>query len=142
MYNLNGIALSLLKEVYYQTARSGGKGGQHVNKVETKVELYFDIPNSAILDTEQKQILSAHLGSKLSNDGILKLISQAGRSQFDNKSKVQQKFVQLIVYALTPQKMRTATKIPKKSVAQRLLNKKLIGQKKQNRKGNFNTDTD
>lgn len=142
MYSTSFIAQSLLKEVYYQTARSGGKGGQHVNKVETKVELYFDIPKSAILDAVQKEILSVQLSHKLSNEGVLKLVSQAGRSQFENKEIVKQKFVQLIAYTLTPVKKRTATKVPRKSVAQRLLNKKLLGQKKQSRRGGFNSETD
>lgn len=140
MSKLGELANELLKEVYFKTARSGGKGGQNVNKVETKVELYFNITASVQITDEQKQLLIQQHAHKISQDGVLKLIAQNARTQLENKQKVQAKFVHLIIECFTPQKQRTATKVPQKSKVQRLLNKKLHAKKIANRKVNFNSD--
>jgi len=137
MTKLSVLANELIKEIYFKTTRSGGKGGQNVNKVETKVELYFNIETSNLLTEEQKVLLHNCHKHKISNDGVLKLMAQAARTQLENKQKVQSKFLHLIVETFTPQKSRTATHVPKKSKAQRLLNKKLHAQKISNRKVKF-----
>lgn len=134
------LANALLKEVYFKTARSGGKGGQNVNKVETKVELYFNVTTSVLLSEEQKALLHERHSHKMSREGVLKLIAQAARTQLENKQKVQVKFVHLIMASFTLKKLRTATRVPQKSKAQRLISKKLQGQRIANRKVQFGED--
>lgn len=125
---------SLIKECRFQTARSGGKGGQNVNKVSTKMELYFDIAASAVFTEEEKQRLLVKLKTKLTDNGILQIVSQSERTQIGNRKRVIEKFEKLITKSLIEPKKRIAVKVSKQEKEKRLLDKKKLSEKKQARK--------
>ena len=123
----------LSTEFQFFTSRSSGPGGQNVNKVNSKVELRFDIQNSLLLTDEQKVILLFKLASKISSDGILSVISQRDRSQLSNKEDATAKFYQILTKALTPVKPRKRTRPSRSSVEKRLTGKRIKSEIKQNR---------
>lgn len=125
---------NLLKESVYKALLSRGKGGQHVNKTATKIELSFDVLGSSFLTPEEKDILFKKLSSKISADGILRIISSEQRSQFANKKKAQERLIEVIEKALKPRRKRTATKPSVESKEKRLKVKKIVGEKKKARK--------
>ena len=125
----------LFRETILKATTSGGKGGQHVNKVATRVELFFDINNSLLLTDEQKALLNAKLSNRISNEGVLRITCSEKRSQIENKQLVKSKFVALIVKAFSPKKKRTRTFSTKASIEDRLRKKKLLSEKKQLRSG-------
>lgn len=138
MENLGLHIPDLESEFVFQTSRSSGPGGQNVNKVNSRVELRFDIPNSALLKNEQKQLLLKKLASKVSSEGILIVVSQETRSQLENKELAVQKFYKLLSGALKPVKKRKATRPTKASEEKRLQKKREIGEKKAQRgKGDY-----
>lgn len=126
--------IDITKELIFQTARSGGKGGQNVNKVETMVEGYFSIRNSALLDDQQKAVLEKKLAGKINADGFLQVRSQVHRSQLANKEEVIKKMHQLIEQGLKREKRRVATKPTKASKEKRVEAKKRQGQIKEGRR--------
>ncbi|MCC6182010.1 MAG: aminoacyl-tRNA hydrolase [Bacteroidia bacterium] len=115
----------LIKECKFKTARSSGAGGQNINKVETKVELWFDIAASQVLTDDEKEFLIKKLQSKLEKDTIIHLQEQKERTQLKNKELVKQKFYQLILLGFKTKKIRKPTKISKIVKAKRLENKRL-----------------
>lgn len=119
---------SLLGEAQFKTSRSGGKGGQNVNKVSTKVELVFDIAASATLNETEKAKLLTKLAPKLDNEGLLHVVSQASRSQADNKKTATEKLLKLIENGLKDPKKRVPTKRKKGSIEERLNTKKKTGE--------------
>ena len=123
----------LSSEFQFLTSRSSGPGGQNVNKVNSKVELRFDIQNSILLSDEQKEILQVKLATKISSEGILSIVSQIDRSQLANKEDAIRKFYLLITKALTPVKRRKRTKPTLTSVEKRLTGKRIKSEIKQNR---------
>ncbi len=125
----------LIKELIYKTSRSSGSGGQNVNKVETKVELRFDIQNSTQLTENEKVIIFSKLKNRISSERILIIACDTERTQLANKKKVSELFLQLIEKALVKPKKRVKTKPTKASKEKRLKDKKVQSEKKQYRKG-------
>jgi len=122
-------------ELHFQASRSGGAGGQNVNKVSTKVELGFDVAGSQILRDDQKMLITSKLQSRINKEGFLKLVSQTERSQLGNKQIVIQQFFDLLEKALKPEKKRYKTKPSKASKRKRIEGKKKLSEKKANRRG-------
>jgi len=124
----------LLAEVSYKASRSGGAGGQHVNKVSSKVELAFDVANSAVLTEEQKALVQLKLVARINVDGLLKVTEEGDRSQLVNKENVQKKFINLIKEALKKPKKRKPTKPSAAAKAARVESKKKRGEIKETRR--------
>lgn len=118
-------------EIVFQTARSGGKGGQHLNKTETMVMGFWHIESSALFTDKEKSVLLQKLSNRVNSEGQLMVKSQVHRSQLSNKHEVLRKMHQLVAQALTPKKARIATRPGKQSKEKRLESKKMQSAKKQ-----------
>ena len=112
--------LDVLKEVRIKATLSGGKGGQNVNKVSTKIELYWSPNESKILEEEVKQILLTKLANKISQEGELRIVCEEERSQLKNKEKAIAKFYALLCSCFIVQKKRRATRPTRSSITKRL----------------------
>lgn len=121
---MNALPEDLMNEFIFKAVRSGGKGGQNVNKVASKVELYFNIPNSEKLSEEQKQILSEKLRHLVNEEGTIRIVAQEDRSQKRNKEIAIEKIMALLIAALRPVKKRIKTKTPKAVKEKRIADKK------------------
>lgn len=124
----------ILRELKFKAIRSSGAGGQHVNKVSSKIELTFDLVNSTSLSDEEKELLSKKLASKLTKENVLILFCDESRSQHKNKEIVIKRFLELLSKNLIIPKKRKATKPSKASLKKRIENKQRISVKKALRK--------
>ena len=127
-------AEALKSELTYKAVRSSGSGGQNVNKVASKVVLYFNLEASSVFNKEEKELLKAFFSNRLNKKGVLILNSDESRSQFRNKALVTQRFLELVAEGLKEDKERKPTKIPKAVKRKRLENKRKNSEKKANRK--------
>lgn len=124
-------------EFEFNTSRSGGAGGQHVNKVSSKVELRFAVEKSGLLTDEEKTLVREKLANKITSEGYLQIISQTERSQLLNKQLAVRKFYQLLEKALAKPKARKPTKPSKAAVRKRLQTKHQAAEKKASRQQRF-----
>lgn len=131
------ISRGLDKEARFKTSRSSGKGGQNVNKLETRVELWFDIAGSALLGAEEKEKLLRRLDSKLVNGSELHVQEQSERTQLRNKELAIRKLNEILAGALKEQKPRKATRPKKSAVLARLKSKKIASERKERRRNFF-----
>jgi ribosome-associated protein len=112
--------IDIINEIKFQTTRSGGKGGQNVNKVETAVIGTFHIESSQLFTEEQKRILKEKLSNRINTEGFLQVRSQTHRTQLANKKEVVEKMNELVQHALKKKKLRIATKASRAAREKRL----------------------
>jgi ribosome-associated protein len=128
------------EEVSFATSRSGGPGGQNVNKLETRVTLRFDLAGSASLSEEQKARLRERLATRITRAGVLHVTAQKHRTQAANREAAQERFAELIREALREETPRRKTKVPRAAKRRRVDEKKRQGQRKQERSGRIPVD--
>ncbi|MFZ4523031.1 MAG: alternative ribosome rescue aminoacyl-tRNA hydrolase ArfB [Bacteroidales bacterium] len=121
-------------ELHFSASRSSGPGGQHVNKVSTKMELRFHVASSVLLSEDEKALVEEKLATRINAAGELVLVSQSERSQLQNKEKVTEKFYHLLTKVLTPRKKRKLTRPSRASKEERLEAKRQQSEKKERRR--------
>ena len=127
-------------EIEFQFSRSSGKGGQNVNKVETKVEIHWNINNSKAFSEEEKEKIKEALASRINQGGDLIIVSQEERSQLQNKMIALERLNSLVKEVLKEEKERVLSKPPKSAKEKRLKEKKFISEKKKTRQKNLRID--
>jgi len=128
---------ALLDEAVFNASRSGGKGGQNVNKVSTKIELAFDVNQSLHLTDDQKSLIMEVLAARINSEGVLKIVSQEARSQLENRKIASTRFKYMIEKAFHKKKKRVPSRLPQNVKEERLKEKKRHSEKKSMRKSGY-----
>lgn len=123
-------AEELSPELILTATTSSGPGGQHVNKVATRISMNWDVAHSTLISDEEKQVLLRRLASKLSKEGVLQINAQEKRSQLQNREVAKAKLEKLIAWALAKRKVRKPSKPSKGAIQERLNKKKITSEKK------------
>lgn len=124
----------IFKEIEFQTSRSSGKGGQHVNKTESRVSLFFNIEGSEAFSAQEKELLLIKFANRLNKESTIQIDVEKSRSQIKNKEIARKQLLNLLEEGLIVKKERKATKPNKKAIQKRIKDKKRQSEKKQNRK--------
>ena len=124
----------LIPELNFKAVRSSGSGGQHINKVSSKIELHFNVKNSFVLNNDQKELLIKSLKTRLTKQNELILQCGESRSQHKNKEIVIARFLEIIKKGLKVPKKRKPTKVPKSAIRRRLKSKRIQSERKASRK--------
>lgn len=127
----------ILKHAMIRTSRSGGSGGQHVNKVSSKVELVLNIAEAPFLNEEEKELVQIRLANKIDQEGNLHVVAQESRSQLSNKETAVLKMIYWFKTALHTDKVRKPNKIPRSVIRKRLADKQIQASKKESRRKPF-----
>lgn len=127
----------IIKELVFRTSRSGGKGGQHVNKVSSKVELNFNVPKSVFLSDAQKSLILEKLSGRLSSEGVLQIVTEEERSQFRNKERSIEKLLLILENVMYRPVLRKPSRPKGSAIEARLRAKRLNAIKKISRKDFF-----
>lgn len=125
------------KELTYKTSRSSGAGGQNVNKVETSVTVQWKVADTEFFSNEEIERISEKLKNRINQDGILQLTVSESRTQLQNKKIATDKILELVEKSLYKPKPRKATKPSKRQIEKRIMAKKQISEKKENRRFRF-----
>jgi ribosome-associated protein len=120
-------------ELVFRASRSAGPGGQNVNKVNSRITLFFDVARSSNLTIQQKQKIISRLSSRIDKDGFLRVVSQKYRTQYANRQAAIEHLEQLLADALKERPKRKKTQIPHSAINRRLKQKKNLSLKKQRR---------
>ena len=124
----------LIREVDFRTSRSSGPGGQHVNKTESRVELLWSPQESDCLSEAQKLMVAGRLSNRITDEGVLILVSEKYRSQHRNRADVTERFLDLVLSSLVPAKKRRPTRPTRSSIEKRIRSKKIRGDIKRSRR--------
>lgn len=128
---------TILSELIIKATRSSGKGGQNVNKVSSRIQLFYDVVNSNGISDEEKKMIRHKLKNKLSDEGVLLLDVQEDRSQLANKKIALKKLEEVLTNALKKNKKRIKTAVSAGAKKKRLAGKKILGEKKQLRQKKY-----
>ncbi len=130
----------ILSELIIKATRSGGKGGQNVNKVSTRIQLFFYVKNSSGLSDEEKNLIQHKLKNKLNDEGVLLIDVQEDRTQLGNKKIALKKLEESLTNALKKKKKRIKTGVTVAAKRKRIEGKKIVGEKKQLRQKKYSAE--